>query len=94
MRLTVDSWGNLANVDIAGDEVDPVANLGQPGQEAYLTYSKAGGSKAFAVGPDGSWGWASEEAGETEARQEAIANCEQHGDGCYIYSMDGKRLLN
>ena len=50
--------------------------LDDPGVAAFQTFLAAGGNKAFAVSPDGAWGWrASSELPLEEVQQQAQANC-------------------
>ena len=62
--------------------------------KAACGYSEGGGSRqgsegpvqihyCRAVAPDGSWGWASSSR-ESWARQNALAGCRKHADGCRI----------
>lgn len=59
--------------------------LDDPGVAAFQTFLAVGGNKAFAVSPDGAWGWRASTALPLEdVQQQARDNCARHGDGCAV----------
>ena len=62
-------------------------HVGAKGRAAYQTYlAKKDRPKAFAIAPNGSWGWA---GGGKEPLRKAVANCNRSGQGkCRLYAVD------
>lgn len=59
--------------------------LDDPGVAAFQTFLAVGGNKAFAVSPDGAWGWrASTTLPLEDVQQQARDTCARHGDGCEV----------
>jgi dienelactone hydrolase len=62
-------------------------------QEAFTAYSWAGNHRAFAVSPEGAFGWRSGQKTADQARTEALANCNAHAkNDCEVISADGKSV--
>ncbi|MDP2449981.1 dienelactone hydrolase family protein [Polaromonas sp.] len=60
-----------------------VKSAGRAGYQAYLMKMIP---RAFAIGPDGAWGWA--DGGEDPLKR-ALHNCQRHSKGeCRLYSVD------
>jgi dienelactone hydrolase len=56
------------------------------GRAGYRTFLTKAGPRAFAVAPNGSWGWAN---GGDEPLARALANCNRSGGGaCKVYAID------
>lgn len=75
--------------DAAPDDAAPddaaLPVLDDPGVAAFQTFLGADGNKAFAVAPDGAWGWRASSTLPLEAvQEEARANCARHADGCQV----------
>lgn len=59
--------------------------LDDPGVAAFQTFVAATGNKAFAVSPDGAWGWRASATLPLEAvQEEARATCARHAEGCQV----------
>jgi dienelactone hydrolase len=58
------------------------------GQEAFAQYMNHALHKAFAVAPDGTYGWRSKQATTDEASREALAACAQYSSRCRLYAVD------
>ncbi len=68
------------------EDIQAVPHLRDAGRKGYATFLQQGLPRAFAVGPSGSWGWATE-GDDPSAR--ALANCAKaRGDACRIYALD------
>lgn len=64
---------------------DTMPALDDPGVAAFQTFLAADGNKAFAVSPDGAWGWRASSTLPLEAvQQEAQASCARHAEGCEV----------
>jgi dienelactone hydrolase len=62
--------------------------LGVNGQKAFASYLIAGPHKAFAVAPDGSFGWKSGARTTEEARTGALGSCQQRVAHCDVKFVD------
>ena len=72
---------------------DVPGGLSAKGQKAFEDYQAARRHKAFALAPDGSYGWRSGRPDEAAARDEAVAACERHTEaGCRVVDADDRRL--
>jgi dienelactone hydrolase len=67
----------------------PPRQLGENGQQAFAQFMDHAPHKAFAVAPDGSFGWRSRMPTVDDATREALEACSRHATGCRIYSVDG-----
>jgi hypothetical protein len=78
------------------ESVDAVPYLRAGGREAYGRFLKSETPRAFAVAPNGAFGWATPRAGMSyKARQNfdpierALERCNQRADGqCHLYAVD------
>ena len=76
--------------------VEAVPYLRSGGREAYAKFLKSETPRAFAIAPNGAFGWATPRAGMSyKARQDfdpierALARCNQRADGqCHLYALD------
>jgi dienelactone hydrolase len=64
------------------------AELDASGQEAFASYLIDAPHKAFAVAPDGAFGWQSAAPTTEAARAAALKFCEQHAAHCEVVSVD------
>ncbi|MGB6173281.1 MAG: CocE/NonD family hydrolase [Xanthobacteraceae bacterium] len=62
--------------------------LGVSGQNALATYAIDAPHKAFAVAPDGGFGWKSGARATEKARAEALKFCQQHAQHCDVIFVD------
>jgi dienelactone hydrolase len=68
-----------------GSRLPHLRAKGQAAFQAYL--AKKEKPKAFAIAPNGSWGWA---GGGREPLRKAVVNCNRSGKGkCRLYAVDG-----
>jgi hypothetical protein len=67
----------------------PPPQLGPKGREAFRRYLAAPPHKAFAVAPDGTYGWRSGRRNDEQARLGAMANCgDRDTVDCRVVSVD------
>jgi dienelactone hydrolase len=64
------------------------AALSANGRKALETYSASAPHKAFALAPDGSFGWQSGERTTEAAKAGALRFCEQHAPDCDVTFVD------
>jgi dienelactone hydrolase len=64
------------------------AQLGTNGRKAFATYLIQAPHKAFAVAPNGTFGWRSGARTTEKARADALKRCEQHAQHCEILFVD------
>jgi hypothetical protein len=79
----------MAHADPALLDAERLPHLTAEGRADYQRFLLQPTPRAFALAPDGAWGWAAAigDAAETEAR--AIENCGRWGGtGCRIYARD------
>jgi dienelactone hydrolase len=70
--------------------LDPPPQLDPKGRDAFERYLAAPPHKAFAVAPDGAYGWRSGRRSEDEARLGAMENCgDRDTVDCRVVSVDG-----
>jgi dienelactone hydrolase len=62
--------------------------LGANGQQAFATYTIDAPHKAFAVAPDGAFGWRSGLRTTEAARAGALKACQQHAPHCDVMFID------
>ena len=62
--------------------------LSERGRRAFDAYLRAGPHKAFAVSPDGHFGWRTGRSSIDDAKAEALALCREHGKGCRVMFVD------
>jgi hypothetical protein len=74
---------------------EPTVDLAPPrevttpaGRKAWADFLAAAPSKAFAVGPGGTWGWRSGRNSPDDARKQALENCQRGGAHCRIAAED------
>jgi dienelactone hydrolase len=62
--------------------------LGANGRKAFADYQISAPHKAFAMAPDGSFGWRSGVATAAQAQADALKYCGQHGKSCAVMFVD------
>lgn len=73
---------------------DPVPNLAAPaalgpsGRASFASYKTSPPHKAFAMSPDGSFGWQSGVRTTEAARAEALQYCGEHAKNCRVVFVD------
>jgi hypothetical protein len=74
------------------DDVNAVPYLGEKGKDGYRIYLSKAQPRAFAIAPNGAWGWAN---GTGDSRSRALQNCDKLGNGaCALYSVNGVVIWN
>jgi dienelactone hydrolase len=68
--------------------ITPPQTLGSNGQKAFASFVIDAPHKAFAVAPDGSFGWQSGMRTVDAARADALKYCQQHAKNCRIMFVD------
>lgn len=72
----------------------PVARLPAPprlsasGLRSFQDFLRQGPNKAFAVSPDGAYGWRAGVATRDDAIRDALANCRKHASDCELYIVN------
>jgi dienelactone hydrolase len=64
------------------------AGLGENGRKAFAFYLSSGQHKAFAMSPNGTFGWRTARRTVEEARKGALENCAKHSPDCRIVVVD------
>ena len=79
--------------DAASPKTASVApsHLNARGKRAFESYLAAKDNKAFAVAPDGSFGWRTGRSTIEGAIKEALELCEESADDCEIVSINGAK---
>ena len=68
------------------DDVVSVPAVRETGRKGYAVFLRQGLPRAFAIGPAGAWGWASD--GDDPAAR-ALANCGKNSkEPCKLYAVD------
>jgi hypothetical protein len=62
--------------------------LGAQGRQDFAAFLLSGTHKAFAVSPDGHYGWRTGRRTVEEARTGALENCRKRGSHCRIVVVD------
>lgn len=71
-------------------DVDKVPHLRATGRDGYRRFLDTSSPRAFALAPNGAWGWAN--GGEDPVRH-ALDNCNRHGKGaCRLYAVDDQTV--
>jgi len=68
----------------------PPPRLGEQGRAGFAAYLASGSHKAFAVSPNGSWGYRTGVRTSAEASSAAVAGCANHAPDCALYAIDDK----
>lgn len=66
----------------------PPPVLGREGRKAFDSYLAAAPHKAFAVSPNGHFGWRSGRRTVEEAREGALSYCEENAEECRVLFVD------
>lgn len=70
------------------DSLPPPPRLSEEGLRHFQNFLRAPGNKAFAVAPDGAFGWQSGTSSREVAIERALARCKQHAPDCRIYIVN------
>jgi dienelactone hydrolase len=70
--------------------LSPPPQLGDNGRHAFAEYLSRNPHRAFAVAPDGSFGWRSRMATAADAEREAMAACATRSKRCTLYAVDDR----
>jgi len=62
--------------------------LNEGGKNEFLQYISHAPHKAFAVAPDGAFGWRSKQPTAAEASRAALEACSQYSEHCSLYAVD------
>jgi dienelactone hydrolase len=62
--------------------------LGESGKAEFLQYASHAPHKAFAVAPDGAFGWRSKRPTAADATRDAMEACSQYSKACSLYAVD------
>lgn len=68
----------------------PPPRLSEQGRAGFAAYLASGPHKAFAVSPNGSWGYRTAVRTGAEASSAAVAACANHAPDCALYAIDDK----
>jgi hypothetical protein len=79
---------NLLPPAIATAGLPVPQELGDGGKQAFSRFVTRNPHKAFAVAPDGSFGWRSGRPSADDAAREALAACASHSLRCALYAVD------
>lgn len=71
-------------------DLAPPRGLSERGRAEFEKYLAAAPNKAFAVSPQGQFGWRSGRGTEDDARNGALENCRKHSSECAIYAINDK----
>jgi dienelactone hydrolase len=62
--------------------------LNDNGKSEFLQYTGHAPHKAFAVAPDGAFGWRSRQPTAADASREALQACSRYSEHCSLYAVD------
>jgi dienelactone hydrolase len=62
--------------------------LGESGKAEFLQYASYAPHKAFAVAPDGAFGWRSKRPTAADASRDAMEACSKYSERCSLYAVD------
>jgi len=79
---------NLLPRQILGAGLPVPPQLGESGKQAFSQFMGRNPHKAFAVAPDGSFGWRSRMPSAADASREALSACAKHSARCALYAVD------
>jgi len=68
--------------------LQPPRQLSAEGRQAFSDYLASGPHKAFAVSPEGHFGWRSGRRSAAKARAEALATCRERAGSCRVAVVD------
>jgi dienelactone hydrolase len=69
-------------------DVKPPPQLAQRNLDQFTTYLKDGNHKAFAISPNGAFGWRSGQRSIADAKSSALETCAKYATNCAIYAVD------
>lgn len=83
-RVLTEMFPGASGDKVAVTDVEAVPYIGSSGREAYTKWLQKKEPKAFAIAPDGSYGWA-------RATVDALTYCRRYAkDDCELYAVDGQ----
>jgi hypothetical protein len=71
--------------------LQPPSRLSEQGRAAFADYLAAGPHKAFAVSPNGAFGYWSALRSPEDAQQRALSSCMKNGSGCALYAVENEK---
>jgi hypothetical protein len=71
--------------------LQPPSRLSEQGRAAFADYLAAGPHKAFAVSPQGAFGYWSALRSLEDAQQRALSSCTKNGSGCTLYAIENEK---
>lgn len=75
-------------LEIKVANIPPPPRLSTSGLRSFQDFLRHGPNKAFAVAPDGAYGWRAGVATREDAIKDALDNCDKHARGCEIYVVN------
>ena len=87
----VDNFLRVQNLlpQVASDvELPAPPQLREDGKHAFAQFTSRNPHKAFALAPDGSFGWRSGRPSAADASRDALAACASHSSRCALYAVD------
>jgi len=75
---------------------EQIPHVGRKAQDSFqFDYAYAGPHKAFAIAPGGAWSWVAAKPSLQQARQDALAACQNYTQQtCIIYAADDERVFD
>jgi dienelactone hydrolase len=77
-----------ASTSVSANVLPAPPQLGANGRSEFLQYTSRAAHKAFAVSPDGGFGWRSRQSTADEASRAALEACSRHSEHCSLYAVD------
>jgi hypothetical protein len=72
-------------------KIPPPPDLSVNGRQAFTTFLGSAPHKAFAISPNGAYGWTSGRRTIEAARTRALSNCATE-DGCHVVVVDDAQI--
>jgi len=69
-------------------DIVAVPHLGAEGRDDYARFLQQATPRAFALSPDGAWGWAAAMPDQAATEARALELCGRWGGGCRLYARD------
>jgi hypothetical protein len=77
-----------ATTSVSASALPAPSQLSESGKAEFLQYVSHAPHKAFAVAPNGAFGWRSRQPTATEASRAALEACSQYSEHCSLYAVD------
>ncbi len=68
--------------------LQPPPRLSESGRRSFQDFLRSGPNKAFAVSPDGAYGWRAGVGSREDAIQDALATCKKYAPDCRLYIVN------